>query len=178
MSKTLALALSVVLASTPVTAPAQSTNEDLLGQILAGAVVTGIIAKAIDDRKDREREARREEERRRGERRAAAELSSRERWRDREFRGEISRGWNTEPHRKKLAVPGFMRRPLPEFCRFDVRTSRGTVPVYGARCLHANFPHAKKLPRACRVTVEGRYHDRYGYGARCLAKSGWRVATR
>lgn len=82
------------------------------------------------------------------------------------------------PHRPVATPPRTNRKVLPQNCFKRVRTDRGRRGIFGQRCLNRTFAHVDRLPRACRVRVEGvRGRTHRGFGARCLKKRGYRMSS-
>ena len=67
---------------------------------------------------------------------------------------------------------------LPEQCFFRIRTQRGTRGVYGKVCLREFLRRADRLPQTCQETIRVRYGRRAEvYGAKCLSRRGYQVAS-
>jgi len=65
---------------------------------------------------------------------------------------------------------------LPKQCFRSFDTRRGTVQMFGNRCLQNNFRHANRLPQHCKVQARTHQGRRIGYDARCLRDAGYRLA--
>lgn len=170
-----ATALSLAIAP----APAAADGEDV-AKVLAGVAVLGILARAAENRKDREREAEAVSsdirlgsddwryggsgyyDDRRSNRVIEGDLRpyGRDRWQGRET--------------------GFKKNnPLPDRCLLVLDTGRDRDRlVYGSRCLDRSYKFANKLPQSCERLVRTDRGVREVYGARCLARDGWKVAGR
>lgn len=65
---------------------------------------------------------------------------------------------------------------LPKQCFRSYDTRRGTVHMFGRKCLNNNFRHVNSLPQHCKVRVNTFNGNRTGYQARCLRDAGYRLA--
>lgn len=71
------------------------------------------------------------------------------------------------------------RKLLPGQCLRSFETRRrGTVRMFGNRCLQRNFDYAQRLPQHCQTRVRTPNGKRHGYEARCLRDAGYRLARR
>lgn len=69
------------------------------------------------------------------------------------------------------------RKLLPGQCLRSFETNRrGTVRMFGERCLQRNFEYSHRLPQHCQTRVRTSQGKRYGYEARCLRNAGYRLA--
>lgn len=65
---------------------------------------------------------------------------------------------------------------LPKQCFQSFDTRRGSVLMFGSRCLQDNFRHANRLPQHCAQQIRTRQGKRFGYDARCLRGAGYSLA--
>ncbi len=169
LAVTAATALGIAIS--PV--PAAADGEDV-AKVLAGIAILGILAKAADDRKDR---------------RAAETVKVHDAWPERTRFGSIDQPYDGRTVRGELRRPDEARRgkvtgykkknPLPDRCLLVLDADRGRDRlVYGQRCLERSYKFARKLPEHCQTLVRTDRGRRVVYGARCLARDGWRVARR
>jgi hypothetical protein len=68
------------------------------------------------------------------------------------------------------------RNALPGQCLRVIDTRRGTTRMFMRRCLERNYRYVNRLPQACAQRVRTDRGPRYGYNARCLRQSGFRIA--
>ena len=68
------------------------------------------------------------------------------------------------------------RKLLPGQCLRSFDTRRGTVVMFGKRCLENNYRFASRLPQFCAQRVKTRNGKRRGYDARCLRQDGYRLS--
>ncbi len=161
----LSTATAFSLALTP--APVAADSSDV-AKVLAGIAILGIAAKVIDDRRDRRETVT-----------SSRVLNQRFGTIDGDRRiidGEFRR--YGEPTRR-AKHRGYKKRPLPDRCLRIVENNRGRERlVYGDRCLDRYYKFAAKLPDRCRILVRTDRRVRAVFGSRCLARDGWRVASR
>ena len=65
---------------------------------------------------------------------------------------------------------------LPKQCFQSFDTRRGSVLMFGSRCLQRNYAHANRLPQHCAQQIRTRQGNRFGYDARCLRGAGYSLA--
>ena len=65
---------------------------------------------------------------------------------------------------------------LPKQCFQSFDTRRGTIRMFGERCLQRNFRHVKSLPQNCHYKFGTPNGLRSGFEARCLRDAGYRLA--
>ncbi|MGJ8616993.1 MAG: hypothetical protein ACSHWS_09130 [Sulfitobacter sp.] len=155
---------TVAAASIAITAfgavPARADDRDVaraLAVILGAAVVGKIIH---DNKKEKERAVTR---------RRAAPVYEAPRHEPRYIEPLAPRPLPRHVRNKKL---------LPAQCFRSYETRRGTVRMFGRRCLKNNFRHANTLPQHCKVRIKTYDGRRTGYQARCLRDAGYRLARR
>jgi len=157
------------IALTP--APAAADNNDI-AKVLGGLVVLGIIAKTVDDRRDRQQAARAQ-----AQRNTNTWGSIDNRRSNRVIDGEVRR---IDPNRAtRQGNQAFFRdQPLPDRCLRLVDTDRRDRLAYSKRCLTNRYEFSAQLPGFCQRDIRTSSGLRTVYGARCLARDGWRVASR
>jgi hypothetical protein len=67
---------------------------------------------------------------------------------------------------------------LPGRCLHSFETRRGTMRIFGQRCLERHYGFTHRLPQHCERRVRTDRGPRYGFGARCLRKQGYKLARR
>ncbi|MGB7242433.1 MAG: hypothetical protein WBC93_10145 [Sulfitobacter sp.] len=137
-------------------APARADTDDL-AKALAAIVGVAIIGSAINNRKHRKEDAQRA--------RQAAPVQRR----------YVDPGYRVQPRPLPRRVA---RKLLPGQCLRTFNTRRGTLSVFGERCLQNNYRHVNRLPSNCYRTVRTRNGQRRGYEAQCLRSSGYKLARR
>jgi hypothetical protein len=148
--------------------PAQA-DEDDLAKALAVIAGIAIIGKVIHDKKKRDQQVTRHDN---------VPLYS-------EPRPRHPHVQPRHPHVQPYGHPHVQPRPLPRqvdrrllppqcFRSYDTR--RGTVRVFGTRCLKQNYRFANRLPQHCLVSFKGHAGRQTGYDARCLRDQGYRLA--
>ncbi len=70
------------------------------------------------------------------------------------------------------------RKLLPGNCLRSFETRRGTVRMFGRKCLNNSYRHVNSLPQHCAVRVRTNQGPRAGYEARCLRHQGYQLARR
>jgi hypothetical protein len=65
---------------------------------------------------------------------------------------------------------------LPKQCFQSFDTRRGSVLMFGSRCLQHNYRHANRLPQHCAQQIRTRQGTQFGYDARCLRGAGYSLA--
>ena len=170
MSRIRNIALSATTAFSLAIAPAPvAADSSDVAKVLTGLAILGIAAKVIDDRRDRRRTTV-TSSRILNPRFDSIEGNSRV------IDGEIRR--YGEPNRR-ASTRGYKKLALPDRCLRFVENSRGRDRlVYGDRCLDRHYKFAAKLPERCKLLVRTDRRVREVYGARCLRRDGWRVASR
>ncbi|MCV3270180.1 hypothetical protein [Roseobacter sinensis] len=68
------------------------------------------------------------------------------------------------------------RRLLPGDCLRSVQTWDGRVRYFSQRCLERSYRDVNRLPQKCAVRFRGEDWTRRGYEARCLSRSGYKLA--
>ena len=83
-----------------------------------------------------------------------------------------------QPHVQPRPLPRHVRnnKLLPKQCFRSYDTRKGTVRMFGRRCLENNFRHANRLPQHCKVRIKTHAGKRTGFQARCLRDAGYRLA--
>ncbi len=136
-------------------APARADDKDA-ARILAAILGIAVVGKIIhDNKKDKERVVTR---------------------RHNEPRVQPRR--RHEPQVEPRPLPRHVRnnKLLPRQCFRSFETRRGTVRMFGRRCLQNNFRHANRLPEHCKVRIRTHNGKRTGYQARCMRDAGYRLA--
>ena len=77
--------------------------------------------------------------------------------------------------KKKVHVQA---RPLPSKCLHSFETDRGTVQMFGLRCLDRKYGFTHRLPKHCERFVRTDRGSHFGFGARCLRKQGYKSTRR
>ncbi|MGC1496224.1 MAG: hypothetical protein WA790_10470 [Sulfitobacter sp.] len=147
-------------------APARADDKDA-ARALAAILGIAVIGKIIhDNKKDKERAVtrRHSEPRVQPRRRSEPHVQPRRR--------------HSEPQVQPRPLPRQVRnnKLLPSQCFRSFDTRRGTVRMFGNRCLQNNYRHANRLPQHCKVRVNTYNGKRTGYQARCLRDAGYRLA--
>ena len=138
-------------------APARADDKDV-ARALAAILGIAVVGKIIHDKKkDKERAVTR-----------------------RYNEPRIKRDRRHEPQVQPRPLPRHVRNSklLPSQCFRSYDTRRGTVRMFGRRCLENNFRHANRLPQHCKVRVKTYNGKRTGYQARCMRDAGYRLARR
>lgn len=68
------------------------------------------------------------------------------------------------------------RKLLPQQCFRSYDTRRGSVHMFGSRCLQKNYRFSNRLPQACEQQVRTERGIRTGFDARCLRSAGYSLA--
>ncbi|MGJ8626952.1 MAG: hypothetical protein ACSHXB_08335 [Sulfitobacter sp.] len=136
-------------------APARADDKDV-ARALAAILGIAVVGKIIHDKKkDRERAA------------------------TRNHPAPVYQAPRVRPrHVEPRPLPRHVRNKklLPSQCFRSYDTRRGTVRMFGNRCLQNNFRHANRLPQHCKMRVRTHNGKRTGYQARCLRDAGYRLA--
>jgi len=155
--KFIAVVLAATLAITTYSAaPARAASEEDIARLLAGAATLFIIGKAIQSSRDNDRK------------KVKVHRQSREVYQQPRARHQ-NQFRDQRPHR---------RAGLPAACLTRVDTRRGTLRVFGKRCLDRNYQSARPLPQQCLRRFETRHAPRLAYTAGCLRDNGYRLAGR
>lgn len=146
-------------------APARADDKDL-AKALAAILGIAVVGKIIhDNRKEREQAATRNHP-------APIYTAPRRHYEPRVHQHR------RDPQVQPRPLPRHVRNDklLPSQCFRSYDTRRGTVRMFGRRCLENNFRHVNRLPQHCKVRVKTYNGKRTGYQARCLRDAGYRLA--
>ncbi len=163
---TIAAAAIAITAISATSAAAGDRNRDL-ARIAAGVLGVAIIGKIIHDSNKRDDERDRIVSRQHVQP-APVYRAPRPVQRHQVRPRPLPRGYGGEGHRNvKL---------LPKQCFQSFDTRRGSVLMFGSRCLQRNYRHANSLPQHCAQQIRTRQGNRFGYDARCLRGAGYSLA--
>lgn len=163
------IAVASIAFTTFTATPAAADNKDL-ARIAAGVLGVAIIGKIISDSNKRDD--------RRG------HVVTRQHVQP----APIYRAPQVKQHRKLQPRPlpqGYGKakhhgranaRLLPKQCFQSFDTRRGSVLMFGSRCLQRNYAYANRLPQHCAQQIRTRQGNRFGYEARCLRGAGYSLA--
>jgi hypothetical protein len=68
------------------------------------------------------------------------------------------------------------RKALPAECLREVRTDRGPVRYFAARCMNRTYDFVNRLPARCERQIRTDRGLRQGWGAKCLRGEGYVLA--
>lgn len=166
---TIAAVSIAVTAISATSAAAGERNRDL-ARIAAGVLGVAIIGKIIHDRNKREDNREQAVTRHRVDP-APVYRAPRVEQRHQVQPRPLPRGYghknNRARHDDKL---------LPQRCFQSFETRRGSVLMFGRRCLEKNYRHANRLPQQCAQRIRTVQGKRVGYDARCLRGAGYSLA--
>lgn len=156
--------------------PAQADNNDDLARALAAVLGVAIIGKIIHDKNDRDdrkvtRRHQPEPVYRTHKKKQVTRQEHRLQPRDLPRRVERDRK-RRKDHQQTRRVD---RKLLPGQCLRSFDTRRGSVVMFGRRCLENNYRFTNRLPQQCAQRIRTRNGKRTGYDARCLRNSGYRL---
>ncbi|WP_298437492.1 hypothetical protein [uncultured Jannaschia sp.] len=163
--------LSAAIALPATTAPARADAEDV-AKVLGGLAALYILKEAVE--RNRERRAAPV---------ARAPVHQPEYYSHRHSGlGAHSHRTGTDhtrahPHRDRPRQDRRNVRVLPEQCYVTLRTDRGLVSGYGARCMQNAVARPGALPPQCIRQLRTDRGPRNIYGPRCLARDGWSPRT-
>ncbi|MEL6586895.1 MAG: hypothetical protein AAFY65_01585 [Pseudomonadota bacterium] len=153
LAATLALALALPAATTPVRADAEDA-----ARVVGGLVALYVLKEALERRQDR-KEVRR------------VAPSTR-------HHNTVRRHSHIQPRHRQGGARHRDRvrdvRIIPSTCRRNVTLNNGrAVTAYGARCMQNRVARPGILPPNCIRRVSTHRGQRNVYGPRCLARNGW-----
>lgn len=172
------LCATAVALTTISSTPAQADNNDDLARALAAVLGVAIIGKIIHDKKKNDRDDRKVTRRHQPEpvyRPHKQKQVTREehRLQPRDLPRWVDRNHNRrKDHKQTRRID---RKLLPGQCLRSFDTRRGSIVMFGRRCLENNYRFTNRLPQHCSQRVRTRNGKRSGYDARCLRNNGYRL---
>ncbi len=175
-------AASIAITAVSATQVAAGERERDFARIAAGVLGVAIIGKIIHDKNKRDDERNRVVTRHRIDPapvyrapRAAPRVDSRHRVEPR----PLPRGYGRNDDHGRKHKRNHRRaddKLLPQQCFKSYDTRRGSVLMFGSRCLERNYRYANRLPQQCAQQIRTHRGMRYGYDARCLRGAGYSLA--
>lgn len=166
---TIAAASIFVTAISATSAAAGDRNRDL-ARIAAGVLGIAVIGKIIHDNNKRDERQGQAVTRHRVEP-APVYRAPRVEQRHKVQPRPLPRGYGHQNNRARRD-----NKLLPKQCFQSFDTRRGSVLMFGRRCLERNYRHANRLPQHCVQKVRTFQGNRVGYDARCLRGAGYSLA--
>lgn len=138
-------------------APARA-NQDDVGRALATLLGIAIVGAVIHEKKKDKKKAARAHQ---------------------QPRHKVHKPIQKKRHVKPRPLPRRVSEHLlPGRCLRSFETRRGTVRIFGERCLERHYGFTHRLPQHCERRVRTDRGPRFGFGARCLRKQGYQLARR